>query len=152
MIEKGYVKEIIHNYFPDLANTKFNFNNTQNHSFTEQSLVPFLIYQNTIDIHHRLICLYLPEGYSVINMIPFYVMMGQYRKALDNVMQSQNFKNQSYGPNQKQLTLSGEICTISSVDFISRQLTFRSGRGQVYHMPFAETYKVKWLKNSQDIL
>jgi hypothetical protein len=151
MLDKSYLKEIIQNSFPDIANTKFSLNNTPVSHFTENSLLPFLVYQNTIDVHHRLIGLYLPQNCSIINLIPFYVMMGQFRKALDTVMQAKNYQNQSFGSNEKQVVFNGDICNISSIDFINRRLIFRSGRGRVINLPFLESYKIKWSNNARDI-
>ncbi len=151
MIDKKYLKDQIVEFFPDLENTKFRINNTIVSSFTEQLLLPFLIYQNTVDIFNRSIGLYLPRNSTISNLIPFYVVISQYRKALDNLITSKGFKSQSFKPNEKLLNFNGSICSITTVDFINRQIVFQSGRGVSTTLSFFNTYNIIWQNSSLDI-
>lgn len=152
MIDKNYLTEIVRSNFPDLASTSFNFNKLAISSFTESTLLPFLVYQNTIDTNHRLIGLFLPETCNSINLVPFYVIMGHYRKALNKIMQTNKFQNQSFGRNEKQVVFNGDICIVSSIDFINRQILLRLGGGREINLPFQETFKIKWnFKNALDL-
>lgn len=151
MLDKVILNESIQDLFPDLVNTKFWYNNKVASLFTEQALLPFLVYQNTIDDQHRLIGLYLPVSCSVTNLIPFYIMMGHYRKALNSVMQQNDYQVQTFKPNEKQIYYNGGVYSLISVDFINRQITFKSGVGKIISVSFLQSYNIKWGKSSLDI-
>ncbi|GAB3688513.1 hypothetical protein GCM10027592_03540 [Spirosoma flavus] len=151
MIDRSYLEEVIEKHFPDLKNTGFSYNDALTPAFSEQKLLPYLAYQNTIDVRHRLIGLYLPERCSS-NLIPIYIIMGQYRKALDKIMAQAQFKNQAFENGKKQVVYNGSVCCITAIDYLNRQLVFRSGTGLVTTMPFAEKYRLSWpYKNAEDI-
>jgi len=145
MLDKEYLSEIITSKFPDLYNTKFEINSQTISSFTLGNLLPFLVYQNTIDLNHRLIGLYLPEDKSIINIVPFYMIIGQYRKLLNKAMEVNNYQNNSYSVDQIQVTFGGSIAYISSVDFINRQLNLKFAQGKEMKLPFVKSYKIAFL-------
>lgn len=153
MIDRIYLEEMIEKKFPDLKNTDFICNNIHNYKFTEQSLVPFLVYQNTTDTDHRLIGLYLPEASVISNLVPIYIIMGHYRKALDRVMTKYQYQNKFYVDGSKQVVINGGICNITAVDFLSRQLICRAGMGRTITVPFSQRNSLKWYyKSATDIL
>lgn len=149
MLDKNYLTEKISSIFPDLSNTKFEINSQIISSFTLGNLLPFLVYQNTIDINHRLIGLYLPDKKKSSNILPFYVIMGQYRKLLDSTLKFNNYQNQVFSRDQIQVTYKATIYYILSIDFINRQIKLISGRGEV-NLPFIESYKLTFL-NKYDL-
>lgn len=149
MLDKNYLTEKISSIFPDLSNTKFEINSQIIYSFTLGSLLPFLVYQNTIDINHRLIGLYLPDKNKSSNLLPFYVIMGQYRKLLDSTLKFNNYQNQVFSRDQIQVTYKATIYYILSIDFINCQIKLISGRGEV-NLPFLESYKLTFL-NKYDL-
>jgi hypothetical protein len=152
MLDKNYLAEIAQTNFPDLANTNFQFNNIRVSSFTESILLPFLVYQNTVDTNNRLIGLFLPENSNIINLVPFYAIMAHYRKALNKIMQTKKYQNQTYGRNEKQVVFNSDICIITSVDFINRQLVLRTGGGREINLSFNQTNKISWqYDNAQDL-
>src|SRR4051812_2610260 len=120
MLDKNYLKDAVLETFPDLLNTEFIFNDARIQKFSEKILLPFLVYQNTTDANHRLIGLFLPENCSSKHLVPFYIIMSQYRKALDAVMHDKDFQNKSFKSGEKQVVYSGDICDIASVDFLNR--------------------------------
>jgi hypothetical protein len=144
MLDKKYIKEEVKRLFPDLVNTNITLNDRVSDLFFENTLLPFLIFQNTVDVNHRLIGLFMPEASSSNHLVPFYVILGQYRKALNKIMSSQSFQSESYEANQKQIVINGNISSIISADFMNRQLVTRSGDGRELTVPFLESYKLNW--------
>ncbi|HEV7346874.1 hypothetical protein [Telluribacter sp.] len=142
MINIELITQIIQTYFPDLANTYFSINNNTTPTFTERYLLPYMIYNNSVNPQNRVIGLYLPEDYNIVNLIPFYIIMGKYRKALNNTQHG--FTNQYYTLGQKQVVYKGNICSITSVEFINRQITITSGIGHIIKMTFTNLYQLQW--------
>src|SRR5690349_6456985 len=136
MLDKHFLKDLIIKNFPDLENTSFEFNDKQSQSFSKKYLLPFLIYQNTVDSNNRLISLFLPNDKSLTNLIPFYVILGQYRKAIDIAMNDMNFQNQTFKLNEKPVSYNGEICSLILIDFINRKIHLQSGRGSETQVTF----------------
>jgi len=152
MLDDKYIKGEAQRLFPDLINTKITFNNQLNVNYFETLLLPFLIFQNTVDQNHRLIGLYMPDSTSSNHMVPFFVILAQYRKALNSIMSSSTFKSESFELNHRQVRINGSICSVTSVDFVNRQLVIHSASGYESTISFMESYKVSWdYRNSHDI-
>lgn len=152
MIDKNNLNKIISDEFPDLKNTKFSVNNSQIQSYTDGTLLPFLIYQNTTDSHSRLIELYLQENSSSIHLLPFYIAVGFYRKAINNALNAKKFKNEKFLLDKKKVVYQGSICSIVGINFFSKTLQLRSGIKEV-EVPFYESFRLSWngYQNSIDI-
>ncbi|WP_207497058.1 hypothetical protein [Aridibaculum aurantiacum] len=148
MLNKAYIQHSISCECPDLRNLQYEINGCIVSDFTASQLLPFLIHQNTVDRNHRIIGLYPSNSTTTINLVPFFVIMGQYRKALSLSMKRHDFGNLAYGPNCKQVVLNGTIYDVRQVNFIDRSLIIQAGTGGDKSIPFDETYKLNWLSNS----
>jgi hypothetical protein len=144
MINKKYLTTIIDEEFPDLKKTRFKLNGQALRRFTENTLLPFLIYQNTTDSKNRLIQLYLQESSASKHFLPFYIALGFYRKAIDSLFSSQDFKSSRYKVGSKQVTLNGSVCSITNINFINKSITLRHGTGLISEIPMVEDYKLSW--------
>ena len=152
MLDKTYLEEKITATFPDIYNSKFEINGKKVSTFTESNLLPYLIYQNTIDKKHRLIGLYLSENTNIINLVPFYILMGQLRKALNNVMVTKGFQNQSYKSDEVQIIYNSSIGNVTAVDFINSQIALRFGMGNEKKIPFNNSYGIKPYNSKSETL
>src|ERR1700754_828098 len=152
MLNKNYIADYISKEFPDLKNTGFNLNDADISAFTERTLLPFLIYQNTVDSKNRIIELYLQENSASIHFLPFYVAVGFYRKAVNAALTTARFKTEKFAPNQKTVRYNSSICSITGINFISRTIQLRSGISE-QQLSFEDDYKLKWdnYKNSADL-
>lgn len=152
MLNKKYIANYISTEFPDLKNTAFNLNDAEISAFSENTLLPFLLYQNTVDSKNRIIELYLQENSASIHFLPFYVAVGFYRKAVNKALTAQRFKTEKFEPGKKSVRYNSSICSITGVNFISRTIQLRSGIGDL-ELSFEEDYKLKWdgYTNSADI-
>lgn len=152
MLNKNYLLDFISKEFPDLKNTRFNINDVSISAFTENTLLPFLIYQNTTDSKNRLIELYLEENSSSANFLPFYVAVGFYRKAVNKALSDQKFSSQKFQPEKKKVRYEADICSITEINFLSRTLQLRSGVRE-FELSFDEDYKLRWdgYNSSRDI-
>jgi hypothetical protein len=155
MLDKNYLDEVIASKFPDLDNTKIEIDGESISTFTLGKLLPFLVYQNTIDNNHRIIGLYLPEEKDTVNLLPFYVIMGQYRKLINTLMEENDFQYNHFDSHSinrfYDAVYNASSCKIISVDFINRQINLRTGRGNQINIPFSESYKISF-PNSQNKL
>ncbi len=144
MINKKYLSPIINDEFPDLKNTQFEINGRAVSHFTENTLLPFLIYQNTTDSKNRLIQLFLQDNSPSIHFLPFYVAVGFYRKAIDTIFSGKNFSNLKYEVGKKKVTFNGNVCSITNVNFLNKSITLCSGTGFVFEISIAEDFRLGW--------
>lgn len=151
MLDKDFLEENITNIFPDLNKTVFEFNELTKFSFTEGTLLPFLVYQNTIDKHNRIIGLYLPNNCTSINLIPFYIIIAQYRKALIRTMQQHNYLNKTYFNEEKLYLSDGTFYSLIYLDYINREVTLSPSKGRQIILPFKNVLNEKWQQNASDI-
>jgi len=152
MLDKKYIADYISTEFPDLKNTGFNLNDAEVSAFSENTLLPFLIYQNTVDSKNRIIELYLQENSASIHFLPFYVAVGFYRKAVNKALTAQRFKTEKFEPGKKSVRYNSSICSITGINFLNRTIQLRSGISE-HELLFEDDYKLKWdsYKNSADI-
>jgi len=145
-MNKTELESAIQKDFPDINHTEFVINGRGVEGFVQQRLLPFLIYQNTVDSSSRLITLFLEENSPSMHFLPFYIAYGFYRKAIDRIFSSTSFRSLNF-PNQQRQVIertSGNVCSITSVNFINRSLTVRTGTGRVMEIPFEEDYRLNW--------
>lgn len=152
MLDRLYLENKIFSTFPDIYNSKFEINNKQISTFSESTLLPFLVYQNTIDKNHRLIGLYLSGNTNIINLVPFYILMGQLRKALNNVMVTKGFQNQSYKTDEVQITYNASIGYVTAIDFINSQIDLKFGIGNEKKISFKNSYNIKSYNDNSETL
>ena len=153
MLNKNYISENVQKRFSDLHRVNFSINGRDITDFSEKTLYPFMIYQNTIDTLNRLITIYLPENSNAALLTPFISAVGVYRKALESVMQNKNYNNVAF-PNQVKLVVyNGHVCSIITIDYINRFIVLRDGRGYEYDISFDSTFQLIWkYPGSNDVL
>jgi len=153
MINKNYISEKIQERFSDLLRIKFSINGNVISDFSEKTLYPFMIYQNTVDTLNRLITVYLPENSNAALLTPFISTVGVYRKALELEMGNQNYKNVVFPNQAKQVVHNGDICSIINIDYINRLFVLRDGKGTEHDVLFKSAYQLNWTvyPSSKDI-
>lgn len=154
MINQNYVSSKIEEKFPELQRISFSINGNILTDYSENSLYPFMIYQNTIDTLNRIITIYLPENSNSALLTPFIAAVGVYRKALKLLTQNLSYKNEQFPGQSKQIVYNGKVCSISRIDYINRILILIEGRGLHHEIPFSGVNILNWsfYKNSTDIL
>lgn len=151
MINKDYLHKIISEEFPDLRTTRFEMNRESLNLFSETSLLPFLIYQNTMDSKNRLIELYLQPDSPSMYFLPFYIALGFYRKAVNKALNAESFYNTKYLPNTKQVVVGGNVCSITTVNYLIQSVLLY-GDSRHFEVPFEQDFKLKWhYKNAFDL-
>lgn len=151
MINKEYLQKIISEEFPDLRTTRFTMNRESLNRFSETSLLPFLIYQNTMDSKNRLIELYLQPDSPSMYFLPFYIALGFYRKAVNKALNAEAFYSTRFQPNTKQVVVGGSVCSITTINYLS-QTVLLYGNTHHFEIPFDQDFRLKWLyQNAFDL-
>lgn len=151
MIDKDYLQKIISEEFPDLKTTRFMMNREILNLFSETSLLPFLIYQNTMDSKNRLIELYLPSDSPSMYFLPFYIALGFYRKAVNKALNAEAFFSTRFRPNSKQVVVNGSVCSVTMIDYLSQNVLLY-GNTHHFEIPFDQDFKLKWhYPNAHDL-
>lgn len=143
MINKEYLQKIISEEFPDLRTTRFTMNRKSLNRFSETSLLPFLIYQNTMDSKNRLIEIYLQPDSPSMYFLPFYIALGFYRKAVNKALNAEAFYSTRFQPNTKQVVVGGNVCSITTINYLS-QTVLLYGNTHHFEIPFDQDFKLKW--------
>ena len=144
MINKQYLEKIIDEEFPDLKKTQFKLNDESMGLFTERSLIPFLIYQNTTDSKYRLIELYLQENSPSYHFLPFYIALGFYRKTVDTALSNINFISKRFPQGKHNVVVRGTIYSVVKLNYLNRSMILRSGTGFDMEIPFSEDFRLLW--------
>jgi hypothetical protein len=152
MLNKQFLEKTIQDNFPDLNRMEFSMNNHDLVRFTERSLLPFLIYQNTTDSQCRLISLFLEDNSPSIHLLPFYIALGFYRKTLDKALSAQNFASAKYPIDKYKIVYNGNIHSVVGLNFVSRIMIIKSGTGHEIEIPFADEYKISWRYPASNVL
>ena len=151
MLSKKEVSKEITRLFPDIEFTKLAFGTSKVDEWVESSLLPFLFYQNTVDSKHRVVNLFLPESSISKNMVPIYIAMGFYRKAIERAQNKSIFKNNTFLGESKQVVTrnNSKICSIRLIDFISQNIRLNDGSC----IDFDSMYKLNWelYRNAKDV-
>ncbi|MCX3263713.1 DISARM anti-phage system protein DrmE domain-containing protein [Pedobacter agri] len=143
MISKAYLETVISEEFPDLKNTRFTMNHRSLRLFSENTLLPFLIFQNTTDSKNRLISLYMQSGSPGMHLLPFYIALGFYRKAANAALNAQDFFTTRFQPEMRKVVVNGSVCSVTMVDYLSQSLMLH-GQNRHFEIPFSQDYKIKW--------
>lgn len=84
MIKKE-IFDLIDEKYPEFGNLKVKFNNEIIDYEHHERLFQYLIYENTLDSHRRMILLYHLKGSKIYKYIPFFIILGIYKKEIKRI-------------------------------------------------------------------
>lgn len=148
MIDREKITTLITQKFPDLKSISFKLGQQEKNSIIENKILPFLFFQNTIDSKRRIINLFLPEASTSINLLPVYITLGFYRKAVNNVLNRYRL-NSNFSGQKISVVSNGNIYYIESIDYINEKIYLQTqGSYNFVECSFDDIYLMNWIYSS----